>query len=108
MQDSVKACERNFYSNVLAIPVRYINEQITRERQSPKKKKKKKKTRSLYIAYFFHGSRQTARLSARLGARVRHKLLTHQKWNEWAQRKSVISDPKLKVLYNYKIFMTPR
>ena len=36
MQDSVKVYERNFYSNVLAIPVRYINKQMTRERQSQK------------------------------------------------------------------------
>ena len=36
MQDSVKVYERNFYSNVLAIPVRYINTQMTRERQSQK------------------------------------------------------------------------
>ena len=38
MQDSVKVYERNFYSNVLAIPFRYINKQMTRERQSQKKK----------------------------------------------------------------------
>ena len=44
---------------------------MTRERQS--QKKKKKRTRSLYIGYFFfHGSLQSARLSVRLGARVRY------------------------------------
>ena len=64
MQDSIKVYERNFYSNVLAIPFRYINKQMTRERQS---QKKKKRTRSLYIGFLFH-----ARLSVRLSARVRY------------------------------------
>ena len=53
MQDSVQVYERNVYSNVLAIPVRYINKQMTRERQSQKNKEKKKRTRSLYLGYFF-------------------------------------------------------
>ena len=52
MQDLVQVYERNVYNNVLAIPVRYISKQMTRERQS-QKKKKKKRTRSLYIGYFF-------------------------------------------------------
>ena len=70
MQGSVQVYERNVYSNVLVIPVRYINKQMTRERQS---QKKKKRTRSLYIGYFFfHGSLQSARLSVRLSARVRY------------------------------------
>ena len=47
MQYSVQVYERNVYSNVLAIPVRYTNEQMTRGRQS--QKKKKKKAREAYI-----------------------------------------------------------
>ena len=78
MQDSVKVYERNFYSNVLAIPVRYINKQMTRERQSQKNARCCK---------------------VRVCGIYRHKLLTYQKWNGWAQRKSVISDPQLKILY---------
>ena len=65
MQDSVKVYERNFYSNVLAIPFRYINKQMTRERQSQKKKKTHAKL--IYRLFFFH-----AKLSVRLSARVRY------------------------------------
>ena len=86
MQDSVKVYERNFYSNVLAIPVRYINKQMTRERQS------QKNARGCKVLGCRSGE-------VRVCGIYRHKLLTYQKWNGWAQRKSVISDPKLKILY---------
>ena len=76
MQDSVQVYERNVYSNVLAIPVRNINKQMTRERQYRKKKKKKKTHAKLIyrLFFFFHGSLQSARLSVRLSARVRYLL----------------------------------